>query len=55
MKKITIDWEGKLLEVILPDEFGFYSTLSTFEGMLMEVLERPKDYPILHPEEEYDG
>lgn len=52
MKKITIEWEGKLLEAILPDDFGFYSTLGTFEGMLLEILERPTDEI---PYEEYDG
>lgn len=51
MKKITIEWEGKLLEAILPDDFGFYSTLGTFEGMLLEFLERPIDTP----DEEHDG
>lgn len=51
MKKITIDWDGKQLEVILPDDFGFYSTLGTFEAMLLEFLERPTDTL----DEEHDG
>lgn len=48
--RLTIELHGKKLEVIIPEDFGYYSILGTFEGMLSEFLERPQD-----DDEEHDG